>query len=175
MNSSEKEIIKNIHLLAFGEEEGEETASLAESFLQLSETLSVNAERDGKVVGNVLFTPFAFKDHPDKKCYLLAPLGVLPEYQQGGHGVGRELMTSGIEYLKSMGVDAIFVLGVPTYYPQYGFMPTNLQTPYPELLTMPEAWMVLELNPGVTEQLSGKTIAVDEFMIPELWDTSGRG
>lgn len=174
MNSSEKEIIKNIHLLAFGKEEGEETAALAESFLALPETLSFSAERGGKIVGNVLFTPFSFKDHPDKKCYLLAPIGVLPEYQKG-HGVGKELMVSAIDHLKSNGTDAIFVLGVPSYYPRYGFVPTNLQTPYPELLTIPEAWMVLELTSGIAKQLSGNTIAVDEFMIPELWDTSGRG
>lgn len=175
MNSLEKETIQNIHRLAFGAEEGEETAALAASFLELEETISISAERDGKVVGNVLFTPFFFENYPGKTCYLLAPLGVLPEYQKGGHGVGKELMTSSIEQLKSIGVDAIFVLGVPTYYPQYGFVPTNLETPYPELLTLPEAWMVLELTTGVAKQLNGKTKAVGTFMIPEMWDTSGRG
>lgn len=147
MNTSETEIIKNIHLLAFGEEEGAETADLAESFLALPDTISINAERDGKIVGNIIFTPFLFKDHPDKKCYLLAPIGVLPEYQHG-HGVGKELMQSGITHLKNCDVDAVFVLGVPTYYPRYGFVPTDKQTPYPDLLTLPASWMVLELNPG---------------------------
>ncbi|MEH6591643.1 MAG: N-acetyltransferase [Halioglobus sp.] len=174
MNIPEKDIVKNIHLLAFGEEEGEETAELAEAFLLLSETISINAMRDGKIVGNVLFTPFSFKDHPDKKCYLLAPIGVLPEYQRG-HGVGKELMQTSIEQLKSIGTDAIFVLGVPAYYPQYGFVPTDKKTPYPDLLTLPEAWMVLELNAGVVSNLSGETIAVEPFMQPSWWDTSGRG
>ncbi|MDJ1185231.1 GNAT family N-acetyltransferase [Roseofilum casamattae] len=172
MNHSEKKIIKNIHFLAFGEEEGEEIAKLAEDFLKLPETISISVKRDRKIVGNVLFTPFAFKDSPERKCYLLAPLGVLPEYQR--QGVGKELIETGIKHLKSIGTDAIFVLGVPTYYPQYGFVATDKQTPYPDLLTMPEAWMMLELNAGSGNHLSGETIAVEPFMHPTYWDTSGR-
>lgn len=174
MNLSENEIIKNIHLLAFGEAEGKETSELVETLLTLPDTISINAERDGKVVGNVIFTPFVFKEYPNKKCYLLAPLAVLPEFQ-GGFGVGKELMQASIKHLKSIGADAIFVFGIPTYYPQYEFVQTDKQTPYPELLTIPEAWMVLELNCGVVGHLSGETLAVDAFMNPQLWDTSGYG
>lgn len=173
MNISEQETIKNIHLLAFGEEEGKETAGLAEAFLSLPDTISINAERDGLIVGNVLFTPFVFEEQLNKICYLLAPLGVLPKYQRG-HGVGKELVQTGIKHLKSIGADAIFVLGVPTYYPQYGFVPTDKETPYPKLLTIPKAWMILELNEGVANELTGRTQAVEPFMQPHWWDTSGR-
>lgn len=173
MNRSEIEIIKNIHLLAFGEEEGKEVATLAENLLSLPEAISISVTRDEKIVGNVLFTPFVFSDHPEAKCYALAPLGVLPEYQRDG--VGKELMRTGIAHLKSIGTDAVFVLGVPTYYPQHGFVPTDKQTPYPDLLTVPEAWMMLALNEEVATHLNGKTAAVEPFMHPSLWDTSGRG
>ena len=173
MDQIEKETIIRIHRLAFGEEEGNEIAKLAEEFLALPETISISAKRDERVVGNVLYTPFFFHDHPDAKCYLLAPNGVVPKYQ--GHGVGKELMEAGIEQLKSMDVDAIFVLGVPSFYPKYGFVPTDKQTPYPDLLTMPEAWMVLELIAGSVDPLSGKTTAVEPFMQSSFWDTSGRG
>lgn len=173
MNHLDTEIIKNIHLSAFGPEEGDEVSQLAEALLSLPETISISVTRDEKIVGNVLFTPFKFTDHPEAKCYVLAPLGVLPEYQK--QGVGKELMKNGIAYLKSIGVDAVFVLGVPTYYPQHGFVPTDKQTPYPELLTVPEAWMMLELKVGATKSLRGKTIAVEPFMRSFLWDTSGRG
>jgi len=177
MNNSEKEIIKHIHLLAFAEDEGEEEgkaiAQLAAAFLEHPDTISISAERDGKMAGNVLFTPFYFKDHPDKKCYLLAPLGVLPEFK--GQGVGTEVVQKGIEYLKSIGTDAVFVLGIPTFYPLLGFVPTDINTPYPELLTEPPAWMALEITSGITQKLSGSTSGIDAFMKPEFWDTSGRG
>ncbi|SPF79323.1 hypothetical protein ALP8811_03264 [Aliiroseovarius pelagivivens] len=173
MNKAEIESLVKTHLLAFGEDEGPEVAQLAEAFLALPETISVSVERDGQVVGNVLFTPFAFTDHPQTKCYLLAPCGVLPGYQ--GCGIGKELMETSIEHLKSIGTDAVFVLGVPTFYPRYGFIPTNKQTPYPDLLTMPEAWMALELTAGAVKPLNGKTVATEPIMHPEFWDTSAYG
>ncbi|CUK03849.1 putative acetyltransferase [Ruegeria denitrificans] len=122
MNQTEIDTIVEVHRLAFGKEEGDDIARLARGFLDLPDTISISSERDGKIVGNVLFTPFKFVDHPDAKCYLLAPCGVLPAYQ--GHGVGKEIMEASIEHLSSVGADAVFVLGVPTFYPRYGFVST---------------------------------------------------
>ena len=173
MNQKEIDTILEVHRLAFGEKEGEEIAKLAKDFLDQPDTISISATRDGKIAGNVLFTPFVFRDHPETKCYLLAPCGVSPEYQ--GHGVGKELMDTSIEHLKSIGTDAVFVLGVPTFYPRYGFVPTDKQTPFPDLLTVPEAWMALELTAGSVENLSGKTIAITPFMHSHWWDTSQHG
>ena len=173
MTRSETETIVELHRLAFGEEEGPEIARLATAFLAQPDTVSVSVQRGGTLAGNVLFTPFAFQDHPDTACYLLAPCGVLPGYQ--GQGIGKELMETGIAQLKSRGADAVFVLGVPGFYPRYGFAPTDKQTPYPDLLTLPESWMALELTPGALPPLSGRTIAVEPFMRPEFWDTSAYG
>lgn len=172
MNQSERNAIIEVHQLAFGDEEGSEIAQLAEAFLDHPDTISISAKRGGKIAGNVLFTPFVFEDHPDIKCYLLAPCGVLPEYQ--GCGIGKEIMETGIEHLKSIRANAVFVLGIPTFYPRYGFAPTDKQTPYPELLTAPAAWMALELSEGSLERLSGKTMAIPQFMRSHWWDTGGR-
>ncbi|MFY2822541.1 GNAT family N-acetyltransferase [Ruegeria sp. MALMAid1280] len=173
MNQVNTDAVIEVHRVAFGTEEGDDIAQLAKDFLVLSDTISISAERDGKTVGNVLFTPFVFSNHPETKCYLLAPCGVLPRYQ--GHGIGKEIMETGIEHLKSVGADAVFVLGVPTFYPRYGFVPTDKQTPYPDLMTAPEAWMALELTEGSVEKLSGKTVAIPPFTQPHWWDTSQHG
>jgi putative acetyltransferase len=173
MKHTDIDAILDVHRLAFGETEGAEIAQLAADLLDHPDTISISAERDGKVAGNVLFTPFFFKNHKDIKSYLLAPCGVSPEYQ--GRGVGKEIMEASIDHLKSIGTDAVFVLGVPTFYPRYGFVPTDKQTPYPDLLTVTEAWMALELTPGSLEKLSGQTAAIPQFMQSHLWDTTGRG
>lgn len=173
MKHTDIDAILEVHRSAFGEAEGVEIAQLAKGLLDHPDTISISAERDGKIAGNVLFTPFVFKDHPSTKCYLLAPCGVLPEYQGGG--VGKEIMETSIAHLKSIETDAVFVLGVPTFYPRYGFVPTDKQTPYPDLLTVSEAWMALELTPGIIEKLSGQTMAIPQFTQPHWWDTSGRG
>ncbi|MBC6440864.1 MAG: hypothetical protein GDA49_10760 [Rhodospirillales bacterium] len=84
-------------------------------------------------------------------------------------------MKCSTDHLKSLGVDAVFVLGVPAYYPKFGYVPTDKQTPYPDLLTIPEAWMVLELTAGSVKPPDGTTIAVESLMNPDLWDTPGHG
>lgn len=173
MKPEEIDAILDVHRLAFGEAEGAEIAQLAKDLLEHPETVSISAEREGKVVGNVLFTQFVFTDHPNTNCYLLAPCGVSPEYQ--GQGVGKEIMETGIDHLRSIGADAVFVLGVPTFYPKYGFAPTDKHTPYPDLLTISGAWMALELTEGSVGELSGETKAIPQFMQSHLWDTSGRG
>lgn len=173
MKNDDIDAILNVHRLAFGEAEGEDIARLARSVLDHPETISISAERDGKLAGNVLFTPFVFKKHPAAKCYLLAPCGVIPEFQ--GNGVGKEIMESGIERLRTIGADAVFVLGVPTFYPRYGFVPTDKQAPYPDLMQATEAWMALELTAGVVKQLNGPTAAIPQFMHPHWWDTSQHG
>ncbi|MTH95587.1 GNAT family N-acetyltransferase [Roseibium sp. RKSG952] len=173
MNQAEISSIVEVHRLAFGKAEGDDIAQLARDFLDQADTISISAKRDGKIAGNVMFTPFVFRDHPETKCYLLAPCGVSPEYQ--GRGVGKELMETSIEHLRSIGADAVFVLGVPTFYPRYEFAPTDKETPYPDLLTVAEAWMVLELSAGSVQKLSGKTTAIPPIMHAHCWDTSKHG
>ena len=171
MTHTDTQAIAELHRQAFGPEEGAEIAELAKALLALPDTLSVSAMRDGKPVGNVLFTPFTFPDHPEVSCQLLAPLGVLPEWH--GQGIGREVMQDSLTQLCRRGTDAVFVLGVPDFYPKFGFVPTDKQTPYPDLLTIPQSWMALELTQGAVAALSGRPNTVAPFMHPDLWDTSG--
>lgn len=53
--------------------------------------------------------------------HILAPLAVIPEYQ--GMGVGGRLIRTGIEHLRLMGCQTVFVLGHATYYPDMGSNP----------------------------------------------------
>lgn len=82
-------------------------------------TLSLLARHNGEAVGHILFTRATFKGEPDSPMmHILAPLAVVPEYQ--GVGVGGELIRHGIEQLKAMGSQAVFVLGHAAYYPGSG-------------------------------------------------------
>ncbi|TQV77701.1 GNAT family N-acetyltransferase [Denitrobaculum tricleocarpae] len=173
MKHEDIDAIAKVHRLAFGPDEGDEIAQLAKDLFDLPGTISISAMRDGQVAGNVMFTPFAFAEHPDINCYMLSPCGVLPEYQ--GQGVGKEIMEASTEHLRSIGVDAVLVLGVPTFYPRYGYVPTDKQTPYPDLQAPTDAWMVLELTPGTLAKLSGPTKAAPPFMREDWWDILNYG
>ena len=74
MNQKEIDTILEVHRLAFGEKEGEEIAKLAKDFLDQPDTISISATRDGKIAGNVLFTPFVFSRSPGNK---VLPVGAL--------------------------------------------------------------------------------------------------
>lgn len=170
MNITEdkKQEIQNLHLKAFGKKEGPVIYDLVGDILAESETISINIERDGKVIANVLFTPFKLNDHPDKKCYLLAPIGVLPEFH--GQGLGKELIEKGVAHLKLLDVDAIFVLGYPKYYGIRGFYPTYVVLPYQTQVQRIDAWKMRELKPGSMAEVGGTSEACKAFMKPEFWD-----
>ena len=117
-------------------------------------TLSLVAEENGEILGHIAFSPMTTASPSNLKLIGLAPMAVVPERQN--RGIGSALIREGIERCKQRGVDAIIVLGHPEYYPRFGFIPAarfNLRSEYgvPE-----EAFMALELKPGVLAGVAGE-------------------
>ena len=132
---------------------------------------SLLAFNDDRAVGHVLFTS-AHLEGPRKNIFLsiLAPLAVIPDFQK--QGVGGKLIERGLQHLAHYGVDLVFVLGHPDYYPRYGFKPAGVQgfeAPYPIPEKHANAWMVQELHPGVIGSVSGKVRCADMLNKPEHW------
>ncbi len=96
----------------------------AEQFIVLalrrSNALSVSlvAEQQAQVVGHIAFSPVRISDG-SAHWYGLGPLSVLPELQR--RGIGRALISSGIEKLHFLGAAGCVVLGEPDYYGRFGF------------------------------------------------------
>ena len=81
-------------------------------------TLSLVAEIDGRVVGQVAVSPVAMSDGtPD--WYGLGPVSVLPEYQR--RGIGSALINAGLERLRAVGARGCALVGDPAYYGRFGF------------------------------------------------------
>ncbi len=166
--------ISRVHLDAFGPEEGPEIVDLVSALLS-DETavpyLSIVAESGGELTGHVLFTA-ARLDSRGKSpvASILAPLGVLQAFQL--QGVGRLLVNRGLELLVDQGVDLVFVLGHPTYYPRFGFEPAGrfgFEAPYPIPEKNAEAWMVRALKPGALERPAGTVACAAVLNRPEHW------
>lgn len=168
ISNKRRQEIQELHLRAFGKKEGPIIFDLAGNMLDEPETISVNIEKKDKIVGNVLFTPFKLNEHPEKRCYLLAPIGVLPEFHQ--QGLGKELIEKGVTHLKSLHVDAIFVLGYPKYYGIRGFYPTYVALPYQTDVKRIDGWKMRELKLGSMAEVGGTSVACDAIMKPEFWD-----
>jgi len=133
--------------------------------------LSLLAFAEKKAVGHILFTPCHLINTQDKVTIsILAPLAIVPEAQN--QGVGGKLIKEGLDLLSKSGVDLVFVLGHPGYYPRYGFEPAGrlgLEAPYPIPEKNAGAWMVQALKPGLLGKVSGTLICCDMLRKPEHW------
>ena len=118
-DKSDASDIREVETRAFGfGKEADLVASLLEDE-SARPALSLLARYEGKAVGHILFTRATFKGEMDSPLmHILAPLAVIPEYQ--GMGVGGRLIRTGIEHLRLMGCQTVFVLGHATYYPRHG-------------------------------------------------------
>ena len=81
-------------------------------------TLSLVAVVDGQPVGHVAMSPVTVGDR-DCEWYILAPLAVLPSFQQ--QGTGSALVCAALEKLRQAGAAGCVVLGDPGYYRRFGF------------------------------------------------------
>ncbi len=133
--------------------------------------LSLLAFNDDRVVGHILFTSVRFEKEPNTPTMsILAPLAVVPDAQE--QGVGGKLIKKGLQLLADFGVDLVFVLGHPEYYPRYGFKPAGhlgFEAPYPIPDENADAWMVQELRPDVIGSVRGKIVCADALNKPEHW------
>lgn len=126
--------------------------------------VSLVAEEGGTIVGHILFTPVELSSDvsdaeendlntKDLKLMGLAPMAVSGDHQQ--NGVGSQLVKTGLEHCKTLGMDAVVVLGHPDYYPRFGFAP-SVEYGIKAGLDVPEdVFMVYELRKGSLDGKSG--------------------
>jgi len=159
---------------AFGNENGQKIADLVEGLLgdpSAKPILSLIALKDNQAIGHILFTKAQIIDSNHSiSAVILAPLAVTPAAQS--QGVGGQLINEGLKHLSESGVDLVFVLGHPEYYPRHGFKTAAIlgfDAPYPIPEEHADAWMVQELRSGVIGSVSGKVQCSDVLNQPEHW------
>ncbi len=117
-------------------------------------TLSLVAVIENRVVGHLFFTPVTIETPTRSWPGLgLAPLSVLPEYQR--QGIGTALMNAGLEECHRLGYKRVIVLGHPDYYPRFGFERASHYGVRFEFEAPDEACMILALQPGALDGVSG--------------------
>lgn len=167
----DRENICDIHMHAFDNDEAKNVAALALNLLNehtSPKTYTFVAEVDGSVVGHIAFSPVTFNSNKKLKGYILAPLGVKPEYQNCL--VGTKLIENGIEQLSKEGVCILFVYGDPNYYSKFGFneeIATRFLPPYK--LQYPFGWLALVLDEEYSTEYTTKVSCVASLCDPNLW------
>ena len=111
--SADHEAVREVHRLAFASEvEPELVDALREAG---DAVISLVAEREGRVVGHVLFSRLS----APVPALALAPVAVLPDLQR--QGAGSLLIRGGLRQAQQGGWAAVFVVGEPAYYARFGF------------------------------------------------------
>ena len=108
---------------------------------------------DSKIVGHILFSPIIIKSKKTVPALILAPLAVRKEYQN--QGIGSMLVREGLKECKRLNHSIIIVVGHPNYYPRFGFKPASLFGINPPFEVPNEAFLIIELEPGALEGVSG--------------------
>lgn len=78
-------------------------------------------ERDGQVIGNIMYTKAKLTDEngTEKEILTFGPVSVLPEYQRNGYG--KLLINHSCQKAAELGFDVIVILGSPANYVSCGF------------------------------------------------------
>ena len=110
-------------------------------------SISLVAEMDGTIVGNIAVSPVFISDGT-AGWFGIGPVSVIPQRQ--GQGIGSQLMRQVLKRLSEQRASGCVVLGDPAYYQRFGFnCDVNLVLPG----VPPEYFMALsftELTPTGT-------------------------
>lgn len=124
--------------------------------------ISLVALADDVPAGHIFFSPVRIQSPgPPIPAAALAPMAVSPRFQR--RGIGSQLVDAGLRECANQAYQIVIVVGHPHFYPRFGFTPAasfGLASAYSDA---GNAFMALELTPGV---LSGRTGVVeypDEF------------
>lgn len=124
--------------------------------------LSLVAEVDDKAVGAILYSRSRVETDSDSiETLSFGPLCVDPDYQK--KGIGKKLLSESMSLAAERGYKAIFICGVPTYYPKFGFKTADTFG-----VTMPDgsnfdAFMGYELRKDALKGVTGKFYEADVF------------
>ena len=114
----------------------------------------VAVDANGKIAGHILLSRIKIKNSDQcLESLALAPVSVLPDYQN--RGIGRQLILEALKRAKELDYQSVIVLGHPEYYPKFGFRKASelgINAPFdvPE-----EAFMAIELQDNAFQQFSG--------------------
>lgn len=108
--------VRSLVEAAFGQRD---EARLVASLRGETGVTSLVAERNGRLLGHVMFSPVTVDAPSPWNAVALAPLAVVPDMQK--QGVGSALVQAGLEACREAGAAVCFVLGSPSYYGRFGF------------------------------------------------------
>ena len=114
--------IRQVNELAFARQNEANLVDVLRDAVE--DVISLVAVQDGQIVGHILFSPVQIESSEGvTEAIGLGPMAVRPNYQ--GQGIGSQLVEHGLLACQKAGFTIAIVLGHPTFYPRFGFVPTK--------------------------------------------------
>jgi len=135
-----------------------ETAAFDTFRAERDDILSLVAVDNRKLVGHILFSPVTL-ELQDKTLQAmgLAQLAIAPNRQR--EGIGKRLVSEGIEWLRGTGCPLVVVIGHASYYPRFGFVRASEYGLRCQWSGIPdETFMIMQLNDRLGTELTGVAI-----------------
>jgi putative acetyltransferase len=156
---ADRAAVREVNVRAFGDH-GPVVADLVDALRDTA--LSLVAQRDGQVVGHVMFSPVLL-DAPRRlvEAQTLSPLGVLPEHQR--QGIGSALVRAGLGVMAERGVPVVFLEGDPAYYSRFGFRAGGAQGFRRPSLRIPEGGFQAITLPAYEPWMTGTMVYSEPF------------
>jgi predicted N-acetyltransferase YhbS len=126
--------------------------------------LSLVAEMDNKIVGHILFSKVTIIGDKEFESLCLAPVSVLPGYQN--QGIGSELIKEGLLKAEDLGFESVLLVGHSTYYPRFGFEKASKWNIRCAFEVPEDVFMAIELKIDALKNKSGLVRYPAEFGLP---------
>jgi len=127
-----------------------------------ADALSLVAVEGDQIIGHIFFSPVMMDGMKGTEAMGLGPMAVRPEYQR--KGIGKALITQGLNELKASGCAVVVVLGHAEYYPKFGFSPAIRYGLKCQWTGVPEdAFMVMFLKKDAEGVVRGTVRYMSEF------------
>ena len=141
-----------------------------ERHAKLYADLAVNMIKNGSYsiilegVAHACYTPIIIDSSPQLKCYVLAPLAVLPAHQ--GMRLATRLMEIAEEELKP---DVVFIAGEKHHYGRRYNTPHKIGIPAESEMPL-ENWFARELTSGCLDGIVSTSSITGPYADPFVWD-----
>lgn len=164
-NEEHKELAYKIQFTAFRKAGG----LYDERHAKLYGDFAIDLMNDGSFsiiynnVAHACYTPIVIDQAPHLKCYVLAPVSVLPEHQR--KGIASKLMDIAEKELQP---DAVFVAGEKHHYAKRYNTPHKIGLPVKSEMPL-DHWFAKAITKGCLEGIESKTSIIGPFSNPIQW------
>lgn len=157
--------VREVNIKAFGDRADE--ADLVDKIRKspyFVPQLSIVAELNDEIVGHLLMSKADIVNEEKKQeVIVLAPIAVKPQYQK--QGIGKQLITEGLQRCKELGFSLVLLIGHPEYYPKFGFKPARkLGIELKQFQVSDEVFMVCEIVENALDHSKGELKYPEAFL-----------